>query len=273
MVRFLTLLTMSCFALISTSAQSFALEPTLERKYSSEANAILDIYSALDPQSSIVAFVHGGGWSSGSRKWVQDKPQFFNDLGYTFVSIGYPYLPEAKVDEQIAAVEKAVAWLKINANSFGASSDEIVLTGHSSGAHLAVVAALKLGPSTVQKVIAIDAPMYDLRPLLSMKRRGVTNFFERIFGRDESELSTKSAHTFVSTHKDYAGYLFAYSNQNFDGWIVKNVERFVENLRISGASNVEIFEGWDYDHMALHRNLGNDDDAFSKVITRFLVPK
>ncbi|MDA9008898.1 alpha/beta hydrolase [Alphaproteobacteria bacterium] len=271
MARVLTLLTISCFTLIFTSIQLLALEPTVERKYSSEANAVLDIYSTSEPQSPIVVFVHGGGWSSGSRKWIQNKPQFFNDLGYTFISIGYPYLPEAEVDDQITAVEKAVAWIKDNANSLGASSENIILTGHSSGAHLAVVAALKLGPDTVQKVIAIDAPMYDLRPLLNMKRRGVTNFFERIFGRNESEFSRKSAHTFISSHKNYADYLFAYSNQNFDGWIVKNVERFVDDLRSSGASNVDVFEGWGYDHMALHRKIGDDDDEFSKVIAEFLV--
>ena len=245
-------------------------QETQSFRYGEAPNAVMDVYPTKNEKSPIVAFVHGGGWSSGSRKWVQIKPRFFNQLGYTFVSIGYPYLPEANVEQQISAIERAIKWLKLNAGKFSGDADSLTLSGHSSGAHLAVVTALKLGPRYVQNVIAIDSPMYDLRPLLTMPRRGVTTFFKRIFGQSEAELKQKSAHQFIENHKTYASYLFAYSNQNFDGWIINNVENFANDLRRSGAADVTIFRGLDYDHLGLHRKIGEENDRFTEAIRDFL---
>src|SRR3989344_2322719 len=74
---------------------------------------------------TIAGFVHGGGWSKGSKDMVQQKPDFFNAQGWAFASVGYRLLPEAPVEQQAADVAGAGARLKREAATRGADASPI----------------------------------------------------------------------------------------------------------------------------------------------------
>jgi acetyl esterase/lipase len=61
------------------------------------------------------------------------------------MDINYRLAPQADLFEMLADVQHAVAWLKENAELFGADPQRVVLSGGSAGAHLALLAAYAHG--------------------------------------------------------------------------------------------------------------------------------
>src|SRR6187431_3268350 len=56
---------------------------------------VLDIYSPKDAKNLPVVFwIHGGGWQTGDKSSVQNKPQAFMVKGFVFVSTNYRLLPD-----------------------------------------------------------------------------------------------------------------------------------------------------------------------------------
>ena len=51
------------------------------------------IYRASRPSSAALAFIHGGGWTNGYKEWMAFMAPAVNDMGLTFVSIGYRLAP------------------------------------------------------------------------------------------------------------------------------------------------------------------------------------
>lgn len=104
-----------------------------------------DIYrsSRSVTPAPVLVHIHGGSWSGGTRK-QQARPLIhaMAQAGWVVVSIDYPLVPAATFPEPILAVHQAVGWIRRNAEELGIDPSSIVLTGGSSGAHLASLAGL-----------------------------------------------------------------------------------------------------------------------------------
>ena len=87
-----------------------------------------------------------------------------------YVSLGYRLAPAAKHPAQVEDCLEAVAWLADNAASFGGDAARIHIGGHSAGAHIATLAALRTDlhaahgvvPETIRSCFAYSG-LYDLR--------------------------------------------------------------------------------------------------------------
>jgi acetyl esterase/lipase len=136
----------------------------------------LDLYTA-DPVSTnapVVVYVHGGGFEVGDKAWSKDldpKPEYFtNTLGHIFISINYRLLPEGRFPVNVQDVANALAWIHDNIADFGGAPGQIVLMGHSAGAHLVsqvatdgrYLANAGKDLTLLKGVIAIDGSSYDL---------------------------------------------------------------------------------------------------------------
>ena len=104
-----------------------------------------DIYRSArsTPAAPVLLHVHGGSWSGGTRK-QQARPLIhaMAQAGWVVLSIDYPLVPAATFPEPIVAVHRAIGWVRRNAHELGIDPSGIVLTGGSSGAHLASLAGL-----------------------------------------------------------------------------------------------------------------------------------
>jgi len=95
----------------------------------------------------ILFFVHGGAWGSGTPALYISIAHFFLLKNVTFskvVVLGYEVYPEADMEQQTDSVASALSCLTGN----------VVLMGHSSGAHIALLAMVRLAqwrvsPSTI----------------------------------------------------------------------------------------------------------------------------
>jgi len=105
----------------------------------------LDLY--LPPQplrtpTPVIVFLHGGGWSGGTRTTGPDFRRYFARDGLAMASLEYRLTPSITFPSNVEDVRTAVRWLKANAATHGLDPDRICLWGTSAGGHLAAVAAL-----------------------------------------------------------------------------------------------------------------------------------
>jgi len=141
----------------------------------------LDVYLPRQPsvrgRLPVIAYIHGGGWSTGSKLLGRALLAKMVDSGrYSAVSIGYRLSWQATWPAQIDDAKAAIRWIRAHAKEYNFDPNRICLFGVSSGAHMAVKVGLtngvaaaegKLGPnlrqsSQVQCVIDELGPM-DLR--------------------------------------------------------------------------------------------------------------
>jgi len=116
-------------------------------KYASRAGAdlVLDLYLPSTPirrPAPVIVFVHGGGWSGGTRATGPDFKRYFAADGFAMASLEYRLTPNITFPANVEDVRTAIRWLKANAASQEIDADRICLWGTSAGAHLAAIAAL-----------------------------------------------------------------------------------------------------------------------------------
>ncbi len=91
----------------------------------------------------LIVEVHGGAWCRGTR---MDEDLFNQTLarrGIVVAALDFRMPPVAGYPASLADVNLAVRWLKANAGKWNSSADKVGLMGLSSGAHQAMLAAMR----------------------------------------------------------------------------------------------------------------------------------
>ena len=136
---------MACLSLAPAQARQSAVEMTT-LPYATRAGQelLLNLYLPKDAARPlpVIVFLHGGGWSGGTRTTGPDFRRFFAQDGFAMASIEYRLTPSVTFPSNVEDVKTAVRWLRANAATHGLNADRICLWGTSAGGHLAAVAAL-----------------------------------------------------------------------------------------------------------------------------------
>lgn len=106
------------------------------------ANLVLDLARPKNAPGNLpgIVFVHGGGWTTGSRASFGDDIALAAKRGYVAITIEYR-LTGALMPGQIEDVKCAVRWLKSKAAMYKVDKNRIGIFGMSAGAHLSMLAA------------------------------------------------------------------------------------------------------------------------------------
>lgn len=88
--------------------------------------------------SPVCVFIHGGSWQRGDKMGplnfgIEDV---FARAGYIGVSINYRLSPKVMHPDHTRDVASALSWLQQNLPRFGGDPQQMILIGHSAGAHL-----------------------------------------------------------------------------------------------------------------------------------------
>jgi len=98
----------------------------------------LDVYTGVSRRwpapLPVVVFVHGGGFTGGSKDTNAHVGEFFGTLGLVGVVINYRLAPAAKWPAGAEDVGAAVAWVKANASEFNGNPNKVFVMGISAGA-------------------------------------------------------------------------------------------------------------------------------------------
>lgn len=142
----------------------------------------------------LVLFVHGGGWSRGSKSTAVGRalPGHMLAQGYALAAIDYRLVPAATVEQQAADVAAALAYLLGRADALGIDRSRVVLTGHSAGAHLVALVgtderylrAAGLGFADLKGVMPNDGAAYDVAGQIAGAGPRMAATYTAAFGTD-----------------------------------------------------------------------------------------
>ena len=101
------------------------------------------VFSAANPNGSVLAFMHGGGWVNGYKEWPAFMAPALNAAGITFVSIGYRLAPTFTWPTGVNDVAAALKWTHDNIADHGGDPSRLFISGHSAGGHYAAWLAVR----------------------------------------------------------------------------------------------------------------------------------
>jgi arylformamidase len=143
----------------------------LDVHYGPSPRQALDIFPAPTPGAPVEIYIHGGAWQNKSKDDVSFIAEPLVPAGVTFVAIDHDLAPAVTLDEIVAQVRSAIAWVHRNIADYGADPDRIHVSGHSSGAHLAAMALATpwratFGlPDDLIKAACLTSGLFDLEPI------------------------------------------------------------------------------------------------------------
>ncbi|MGI2031780.1 alpha/beta hydrolase [Rhizobium panacihumi] len=154
----------------------------------------LDLYRPDKPvkDAPVIVMVHGGAWALGSKSAsnvIDNKVSHWLPKGVLFVSVETRLLPNADPLSQAEDVASALAFVQQKAASWGGDPQKIVLMGHSSGAHVAMLVTTDSDLARKAKLkpwlatIALDSAALDVT---SIMRGDHARLYDRAFGKDPS---------------------------------------------------------------------------------------
>lgn len=169
--------------------------PTQTLAYGSDPLQALDLWVPEGTRPApLVLFVHGGGWSRGSKDNAGSRamPGHMLAQGYAFASINYRLVPSASVEQQAGDVAAALAHLLGRAEALGIDPTRVVITGHSAGAHLVALVgtderylkAAGLSFADLRGVIPNDGAAYDIAAQLTDAGPMMKDTYTQAFGTD-----------------------------------------------------------------------------------------
>lgn len=238
--------------------------------YGEHAPQKLDLYAPEGAENApVMIYIHGGGWMKGDKKAVGEKPEFFSNQGWLFISANYRLLPDGRHPANAEDVAAAVAWVHDNVAKVGGNPDQIFIMGHSAGCHLVSLVATdgrhleKVGKSldVVKGVIALDTQGYDIPAL--MEGDFDSEIYKRVFTEDPEKQQDASPSHFIAPDKDIPPFFITYSagmGQRPNSQRGEVAEAFAAKLREAGMQ-AEVADGSDRNHGQINQWFGKPDDA------------
>lgn len=118
-----------------------------EHAYGPDPSQRLDIYHPDDAKNApIIVMLHGGGWRFGdkaNRHVWENKVAHWVPQGRIFISVNTRLVPDADPVAQTRDLARAMAFIQQNAPAWGGDPNNIILMGHSAGAHVAALLATR----------------------------------------------------------------------------------------------------------------------------------
>ncbi len=132
----------------------------------------------------LLVWIHGGGWTRGSKSNVKAAIGQLKSDGYAVASIEYRLEGLKSHPKQIHDCKGAIRWLRANAEKYGYDATRVGVGGGSAGGHLALLLGLSAGvegvegevggnldqSSRIQAIVDIYGPS-DLETMTREKRR------------------------------------------------------------------------------------------------------
>ncbi|KAF9190581.1 hypothetical protein BGZ51_008432 [Haplosporangium sp. Z 767] len=112
----------------------------------SMADMALDIYRPYSVHGGddrpVLFYMHGGGWTSGSKKIVGPLLTEMIFREWIVVSVDYRLNSKAGYPTQLIDCKRALRWVKDEIRTFGGNPNNIIAAGDSEGGHMAAMIAL-----------------------------------------------------------------------------------------------------------------------------------
>lgn len=109
-------------------------------------------------------FLHGGYWQASDKNQHGQFAAGMLKAGYAVVMANYGLAPETSVTTIVGQIKRLMANLAEQAGNLSLDMNDLHLSGHSAGAHLAAMAALDQTAVPIRSVLLLSG-LFDLEPL------------------------------------------------------------------------------------------------------------
>lgn len=118
----------------------------------------------------VLIFVHGGNWNTGNKDTYGFFGRNFAGKGIVTVIPDYTLSPDASYDRMTSQIAAVIQWVKGNIAQYNGDPNQIFITGHSAGGHLAALAVMNpkygVNPASISGIILNDAAGLDMKNYL-----------------------------------------------------------------------------------------------------------
>lgn len=226
----------------------------------------LDIYRAKAPNAPIYVFIHGGAWLGGAASSYGFPAEMFVHAGAHYIPIDFVSVKQAGGDIGVMAdqVRRAIAWVYKNAEQFGGDRTRLTVGGHSSGGHLAGVAAITdwsaYGlPANPVRAWHCMSGMFEMKPVRLSKRSSYIKF------TDAMEDAMSPARHIDKINAPVV--LTSGTNETPD--FQRQSRDFAAKLQAAGKA-VEFVAAPDYNHFEMCESLGNPYGPNGRVALKLI---
>jgi acetyl esterase/lipase len=277
---------LSMFLLLGLASLLPAQEVKRDIPYAEPAHArhVLDIYAPKGAKNLPVVFwIHGGGWQTGDKSSVQEKPKVFVEKGFVFVSTNYRLLPEVEMETIFRDVAKSLGWVHRNIAKHGGDPNCIFVMGHSAGAQLAALMCVDerylkaegVPFSVLKGCVPVDGDTYDVPAIIETAetRRRVHGQPQAKFGHrekvgnDPAKHRDYSAVTHVAKGKSIPPFLILYVADHPDN--AAQAQRFAAVLKEAEVPAIA-YGAKETNHNKINANIGTADDPVSAALFDFV---
>ncbi|TGP55079.1 alpha/beta hydrolase [bacterium M00.F.Ca.ET.159.01.1.1] len=110
-------------------------------------------------------FIHGGYWRMFSKRDYSYVADTVTSAGAIAVIVDYALMPSVRMATIVDQIRRARQWIDDHIASYGGDPDQLTVSGHSAGAHLATMLfGGHSRPSGIKGALLLSG-IYDLRPL------------------------------------------------------------------------------------------------------------
>jgi arylformamidase len=153
----------------------------IDLRYGDGARQRLDVFACGRPAAPTLVYIHGGYWQTNDKEPYAFLGEGLFSAGFNLALIEYTLAPAARLDQIVAEVRSAVAWVIEHAKELGGDPGRVFVGGHSAGGHLTAVA---MDDGRVAGGVAMSG-IYDLEPIR-------LNYLNEKLGLDPAETARNS---------------------------------------------------------------------------------
>jgi acetyl esterase/lipase len=244
--------------------------PYYEGKDADPVKHQLDLYLPRGQKDfPVLFFIHGGGWRHGDKSFYglySALAKRFAQHGVGTVVINYRLSPTVVHPAHIHDVARAFAWTYRNIARYGGRPDQLFISGHSAGGHLAALLAtdevyLKAVGLTVQAIRGI-IPISGVYDLTAGNR-----VFAATFGTDAK--TRQEAAPLAHIHPGVPPSLIIYADADLPVCGKRPSEEFCRCLQ-GEKCDARTLEVKDRNHITILLSAVSDGDPVARAILDFI---
>jgi acetyl esterase/lipase len=112
-------------------------------RYGDDLYQRIAVFVPPRPKGAVLAYMHGGGWTSGFKEMLAFMAPCLLEAGIIFASVGYRLAPAHMFPTGFQDAATAFAWLHGHVADYGGDANRLFVGGHSAGGHYAALLAVR----------------------------------------------------------------------------------------------------------------------------------
>ena len=127
--------------------------------YSSYGDFDLFAPTAAKDMLPVIIYIHGGGWTAGSKLTSAHQCAVFASEGFLVLNVKYRLGPKYKHPAALEDIGLVLSWLNKHQKEYNADINKIFFGGSSAGAHLSCMSVCIATNEKLRKKVGIEFPI------------------------------------------------------------------------------------------------------------------